>query len=304
MQDEGTKFQETILRQFLEGRVSRAQLFKASVAGLAIAAVPGATFAADTPTATGATTSTTTTGRAPFTEFPFFPQVPSGTYTTEAIKDIVNVASTAEALAVTVLTAAVNNATTLGLTGLVLNTVQAALVEELAHFQLLRDVLGAKPLTTTFYVPDPKILTDKVTFLSTLEVAENLFIAAYMTAAREFAELGQPTLAKVAYQTGSTEAEHRVMVRAALALNGDTTRIPPNNKAFETDLLLYVADAVGILKGLGFLGPSGTAASYPGDAAALTAAGPMVSKVVQKTPNNATTTVVVTSTAALTGERT
>jgi hypothetical protein len=139
-----------------------------------------------------------------------------------------------------------------------------------------------------------------VTFFSTIEAAEHIFVAAYMTATREFAELGQPLLAKYAYQIGGTEAEHRVLARAALALAGSTSHIPPNNKAYETDLFVYVRDAAAVLVQLGFIGGSGASASYPGRAAALTAAGPMATAVIQQSPNNATTSV--TASGDLTGQ--
>jgi len=161
---------------------------------------------------------------------------------------------------------------------------------------------GAKPLTTTFTVPSSKILTDQVTFFSTIEVAESIFVGAYMAAVREFAELGQPTLAKYAYQIGAVEAEHRVLARTALVLEGIAGDVPPNNKAFETDYFLYVRDAATVLTQLGFIGGSGTAVTYPGRAAALAAAGPFGGAVIQRTPNNATTSI--TATGNLTGERT
>ena len=94
-----------------------------------------------------------------------------------------------------------------------------------------------------------------------------------------------------------------MLVRAALALLGDSTRVPPNNKGFETDLLLHVSDAATILGQLGFVGGSGTAVNYPGDAAAIAAQGPMATAVIQKTPNNAASTVIVTGEASLTGQR-
>lgn len=300
MNNEEREYEEGKLRACLNGSISRSQLLRGAGIGLAAAAIPGAALASTT--TPGTTPAPTGTGNPLTQSFNFFPAVTSGTYTTENIGDIFNVASTAEVLAVTLLTAAVNNATTIGLKGLILQTVQAALVEEQDHLDFLL-AAGATPLTMTFTVPDPKILTDYTTFFSTLEIAENLFIAAYMTATREFAELGQPTLAKYAYQIGGTEAEHRVLVRAALALNGND-HTPPNNKGFETDLLLYVRDAATILTQLGFIGGKGTPAAYPGRAAALAAAGPMMAGVVQNTPNNATSTVTVTGPADLTGPRT
>jgi hypothetical protein len=115
-----------------------------------------------------------------------------------------------------------------------------------------------------------------------------------MTATREFAELGQPTLAKLAYQAGSVEGEHRVMARAALALKGLADGIPPDNKAFETDHFLYMRDAAAALMGLGFIGGTGTALTFPGVTTALGNAGAMAAAVIQKVPNNA----VVSSTPA------
>jgi hypothetical protein len=122
-----------------------------------------------------------------------------------------------------------------------------------------------------------------------------------MTAAREFAELGQPTLVKYSYQIGATEAEHRVLARAALALNGDTSSIPPNNKAFETDLFLYVRDVYNLFKQFGFIGGTGATFTYPGRTAALALAGPMAAAEIQKTPNNASSSV--TAADNLTAER-
>lgn len=300
MNNEEREYEEGKLRACLNGSISRSQLLRGAGIGLAAAAIPGSALAAVTTPGTSPG-PTTGTGNPLTQSFNFFPAVASGTYTTENIGDIFNIASTAEVFAVTLLTAAVNNATTIGLKGLILQTVQAALAEEQDHLDFLLAV-GATPLTMTFTVPDPKILTDYTTFFSTLEGIEDLFIAAYMTATREFAELGQPTLAKFAYQIGGTEAEHRVVVRAALALNGND-HTPPNNKGFETDLLLYVRDAATILTQLGFIGGKGTPAAYPGRAAALAAAGPMTAGVIQNTPNNATSTVTVTGPGDLTGER-
>lgn len=276
------------MREHLYNRVSRARLLQAAGAGLALAvAGPAAARAAGT-------------GSAPAISFPYYPQVP-GTYTPENIVDILNIADTAEHLAITFLTAAIGNAGTIGLSGLILDVVQAALAEEVYHAKFL-EAAGASALTDSFSVPDPKMLTDFTTFFQTVEIAESIFIAAYMAATREFAELGQPTLAKYAYQIGAVEAEHRTLARAALALGkslpGD---IPPNNKAFETDLFLYVRDAAIVLSDLGFLGKGAVKAAFPGEAAGLAAAGAMARAVIQTTPNNATSSV--TATGDLTGQR-
>lgn len=78
---------------------------------------------------------------------------------------------------------------------------------------------------------------------------------------------------------------------------------PPNNKAFETDLLLYVRDALDLWKAQGLIGGLGPTLVYPGRDAVLAAAGPMASAVLQKTPDNAGSTVVYTGPESVNGER-
>jgi hypothetical protein len=250
---------ETTVRRSLDRQVSRAKVLATVGAGVAAMALPSVTRAQTT------------------------------TAATETTQDIINIADTAEHLAVTVLTAAANSALTgsdpLGLKangGLLLAVVQAALAEEQYHADFL-EKNGAKPLTDTFTVPDPKILTDPVTFFSTIEAAETLFVGAYMAATREFSEMGNRTLAQYTYQIGGVEAEHRVLARAALALAGQD-HVPPNNLAFEMDVVYYVKDAAKMLTDLGFIGGKGTQVQYPGRAAALAAAGAQATNVTQQTP--------------------
>jgi hypothetical protein len=238
------------LRQSLQGPMSRARLLAGVGAGVALAAVPSVAGA----------------------------QTPA----TETVQDIINIADTAEHLAVTLLYGAVQNASTLGLNGLVLDVVQAALAEEQYHADFL-EAAGAKTLTDTFNVPDPKILTDFTTFFTTVETLEAAFIAAYMRASYEFSVMGNAQLAQYAMEIGGVEAEHRTLARAALALAG-TDNDPPNNLAFESDLFTSVADAAKALEMLGFIGGSGPAVTYPGRSAALSAAGAMATAVTNQTP--------------------
>lgn len=274
------------LTGYLRARVSRAQALKAGFAGVAAAvALPAAANASTTGTGP-------TYGSAGGTglSFPSVPQVP-GVYTPESVGAIANIAITAEFLAVTFLTAALGNKTlNLASNPLILAVVQAALTEEVYHADALAS-LGAKPLTTNFSVPDPAMLTDQKTFFSTLEVAESIFIGAYLAATREFAEQNQPFLVTAAAEIMGVEAEHRALARAALAILGNANDVPPNNKAFESSLFVYVRDAAAVLSDLGFLGNGAIKASYPGRDAALAAAGPMVGRVIQTGPNYPHTSV-------------
>ena len=182
----------------------------------------------------------------------------------EPVQTVLNIAATAEALAVTafynvhqqVVRGLFNTAGIAVPVNVLVSVVRAILREEQDHYAFLVGA-GGKPMLTSFTFP-PAILTDAVAALHFVEQAETVFIAAYMAANREFASAGMGTLAQYAYQIGGTEAEHRVLARAAL---GD---LPPNNKSFETNLYMRVSDAVTTLTNLGVLKP-GT--PYPGAAA-------------------------------------
>lgn len=312
-----------------ERRLTRASLLKAAGFGLAAAAFP-----------LGAEAQAT---------FPFFPAV-QGTYTTEEGLKIAVVLHTMAHFATSLLTAAVkSNALKLKGNSLLLAIVQAGVMEEDLHAEIMDtitapylDVPTGTPLSAVFFqggagqnatlpngatyirftLPDPKILTDQKTFFTAWESIQSLSVAAYVAAVREFAELGQPTLAKWAAQILGIEAEHRVLARTALALLGDGSSVPPNNKGFETEYLLYVRDAAATLINWGFWAGSGQAIPFANPTAARGAAGPMATSctplhpgsffspgsacgpassngVVQAAANNATSTDV----SLLPGER-
>lgn len=184
--------------------------------------------------------------------------------TCESVQEIINIAVTAEAFAVTALGGALDNAAngTLALNAEQIQTLTAARAEEQAHYQFLI-TSGAKPLTTTFTVPDPKIVTDVPTFLKTLITLEEAFIAAYLAAAQEFATLGEARLAQVALQIGAVEAEHRAGVRF-YAIQAGVISGTPNDVAFEKALFTSVGQAAATLQQLGFIGGSGAQITYPG----------------------------------------
>lgn len=184
--------------------------------------------------------------------------------TSESVQDIINIAATAEALAVTALGGALDNAAKgmLGLNYEQVVTLTAARATEQAHYQYLTSA-GAKPLTTTFTVPDPKIVTDVSTFLTTLITLEEAFVAAYLVAAQEFALLGQARLTQVALQIGAVEAEHRAGVRFYAIQAGVLTGVP-NDVAFEKAMFSTVGQAGTALQRLGFIDGNGTQISYPG----------------------------------------
>ena len=149
---------------------------------------------------------------------------------------------------------------------------QAALLEEVAHAQLLRALLGLKAdgsgdagagVPQTFYYPTGTF-TSLMGFVPVLLALETAFVGAYMTAVEEFASMAaayngfsatqkdpsstsggnltQATLilyAKVAASILGVEAEHRALVRGIPAVTvaaptfGGVTVLPANNLNYE-----------------------------------------------------------------------
>jgi hypothetical protein len=254
----------------LQTRVSRSQLLKAAGAGLAIAAVPGVAAAAPTSDA----------GSAAGFSFPFFPGA-TGTYTTELIQDILNAVITTRYL--------VADAVYFNLThGTFPAPVTTSFQVGLARFQYEIDFLaslGAVPVTTTATL-SPAVTNDP-TLLPKYQLATSVVTTSmFITATREFAELGQPVLAKWMAQLAAREAESVSGVRAAAGNPGLPT-------AFETELFLYTRDGLDALKGLGLFGGDGPAVMYPGRDVILAATGPWASRIIQRTPNNASSSITV-----------
>ncbi len=184
----------------------------------------------------------------------------------ESAQQIVNVAVTAEALAVTVLGEALKSAAS---GGLALDpdqqqSVRASRAEEHAHYAFFIGA-GAKPSTKTFTLPD-KFVTDVPTFLTTLISLEEVFIATYIAAAQEFSILGSSDLAELALAIGSIESAHRVHSRLFAIDTGVITGVP-NNIGFQQAKFDSADKAVSALRALGFLGGGGQRITYPGPGA-------------------------------------
>lgn len=178
----------------------------------------------------------------------------------ETVANIINIAATAEALAVTLTGAVIAGASKYdggkGLSPMLVTWVKGIQAEEQAHYQYLT-AAGAKPLTTTFTVPQnlAGITNDSATLLKFVVAAETIFIGAYTAAAQEFSDLKQPALSKVALQIAGVEAEHRVLA------NYGTGAMPPNNVGFESAPYASVGDAAAAVKNLGLLGTTNPAAT-------------------------------------------
>ncbi len=166
-----------------------------------------------------------------------------------ALQGILNVAVTAEMLAVTFYKHALAHARNFDLSSRGFLDLEAALKEEQLHQRFLAQH-GARPLTNKFSFPSGKRTFEQFdAFIKTQQLLENTFVAAYLAATKEFAQLGRPDLAQAAAQIGSIEAEHRAIGRALSGI------APANNRAFSQLSLNQVADAPKALQHAGFLNP-------------------------------------------------
>ncbi|MGH3026672.1 MAG: hypothetical protein ACRDLR_09515, partial [Gaiellaceae bacterium] len=89
-----------------------------------------------------------------------------------------------------------------------------------------------------------------VKLFQNIEVAETLFVNAYLIAVTDFATAKQGLYCRYASEILGTESEHRTLARTAQGLIGGFST-PPNNVGFEGYQYKNLSDVVGALEGLG-----------------------------------------------------
>jgi len=197
------------------------------------------------------------------------------TQETEQVQDILDILATNEAFGVTlvgtILDSAKNGAYSPAIPAKVLKVLTGVRAEEQFHLDFLK-AAGARLRTQTFYLMDPKLLTDPHTLFTDLVALEDAAIAAVMASLRTFAREGRIDLLKANFQFATEEAEHRLLANHALG-----TR-PANDQAFAPALFATVAEFYAALKQKGIIDGSGKRITYPGP-------GPIdSSNVIYRTP--------------------
>lgn len=167
------------------------------------------------------------------------------------IKKTIDTAATAEALAVTYLTAVINGSSGTPVAKFA-EVLKAANAEEYDHYKALT-TLGAKPLTTKFWAPNAFFGPHLSGVFPTLEVAETLFVNAYLIAITTFAKAGKSNLARYASEISGVEAQHLALARFAAGKL-------PNNLGFTDYSITSIDGIVAALEkaGVGF-GKKGSA---------------------------------------------
>jgi hypothetical protein len=166
------------------------------------------------------------------------------------IQDILNIAATAERLAVTFYSHGVLNASKLGISSDDVAYLKAALVEEQIH-ELYFESAGAYPLTSEFSFPHGAETFESLeVFVNTQQELEGFFDSAFLAAVKEFSEQSRSDLAQVAAQIACIEAEHRVLGRVIGNL------MPANNWAYMPVRIGRVADTPAHVQKAGYLSPN------------------------------------------------
>ncbi len=230
--------------QLADREVSRRKMLKAAGIGGAVAAVSFATFFGDD----------VANAQAPAGDDP---------------QTILNLASTAEALAITAFHSIITLSSFYGgLRPVFQNYLKSALSQEQAHFDFLV-ASGGKPLANKFFFPNG-ILENLGLYVFVTDVLEGTFIGAYMASVRRFAELGRPDLAWTAASVMGIECEHKALNRAmgieqGGSASGSTNGIlnSPTREPVEAATVYQVSQVVPIL------GPVLTGGTAPASAGKL-----------------------------------
>lgn len=184
--------------------------------------------------------------------------------TSDSVLEIATAATTAEALAVTYLTAVINRLPKTGTFGglpikTVDNVLRAANASEAEHYDFLHSPNGMgkgfQPLATRFWIPNDFFGPGLRNVPATIEVADSVFVNAYAVAIPIFARAGLYDEARYAGEILGVEAQHLAFARL---LQGKL----PNNVAFMQAPLTSVEQHIDALvkAGVGF----GQRGSKPG----------------------------------------
>jgi hypothetical protein len=168
----------------------------------------------------------------------------------DKLQQILDIAVTAEQLAVTTYSNGLANAWALGIKGDNLHYLHAALVEEQIH-ELFFESLGGIALTSTFSYPNgAATFSNLATFIDTQQMLEGSLDSAFLAGVIEAAQAGEFRLAQILAQIACIEAEHRVLGRTIMGYQ------PADNYAYTPVLVKRVKDTPSVLLDAGYLSPT------------------------------------------------
>ena len=184
----------------------------------------------------------------------------------DSLRHFLNFTVTQEQFGVTAVTAAIQKAPGTPSEQFV-PVLRAAVTTEFTHVQALT-AIGARPLTSKFWIPDA-VFDGGVGLFTSLAVVEAIEVSLYLVGVTAFTARSHRFGARLCAEALGTEAEHRVLARFAASQLGAPTA-PPNNVGFEPFPYKTTRQVREALTGLGIgYGEPGAAPGafyeYPGD---------------------------------------
>ena len=175
---------------------------------------------------------------------------------------ILNIAATAEVLATIVNT---EGAQKVHFSSQVTkrNVLDAA-YQELDHYNVLTNALGAKPATKKIWIPDA-LFANEHNLLSGLVFGDGVFVNAYQIGVTAFGNAGKGTIARYAAEIMGIESVHRALALQSLGKPGNDQAFASGSTPYFTD----ITNAVSLLQGAGF----GFGAKGKGPASSTTSTG-------------------------------
>jgi hypothetical protein len=148
----------------------------------------------------------------------------------ESLKEILDFLVTEEALGVTFVTAAIENAPGTPSEAFV-PVLANAVTQEFHHVEALKEA-GGEHLTKRYWFPDAAFDAGNVGVFSTLEVIETVEISLYLLGVSAYARAGEEFGARLCAEAMGTGAVHRALVRFAQGQLGRDVGVP-NDVGFE-----------------------------------------------------------------------
>jgi hypothetical protein len=185
----------------------------------------------------------------------------------DSLQDILDFLVTEEALGVTFVTAAIEQAPGTPSEAF-LPVLRNAVTQEFHHVQALEDA-GGTHLTRSYWFPDAAFDDGGVGLFSALEVVETVEISLYLLGVSAYARQGEDFGARLCAEAMGTEAVHRALVRHAQNELGKDVGVP-NDVGFENfdwpsaKAVRAALEALGIGYGVQTDRP-GRFYEYPGD---------------------------------------
>jgi hypothetical protein len=172
-----------------------------------------------------------------------------------AVRDVIDPLGTLEAFLVTLVGVGRQRGDQLEIGAEAARYLRAAQCEDEAHYHFL--IAAGAEAETTFTIPD-RVFRNRETFFGVLLELKEVAVGAAMAAARQFATTGDLRLVEIAYQIGTTEAQHLALTRL---YRGD---LVANDRAFAKWRFNAAAEAVRVLEEDGYIDGNGDEVAFPG----------------------------------------